>query len=84
MQKENLLPRERIEVLVDTDSFEEFDMFVTHRSHDFGLEKQHYLSDGVVTGHGTIDGRVVYVFSQDFYCLWRFLIRNICEKKFVR
>ena len=58
--------RERIDLLLDEGSFEEFDMFVTHRSHDFGLEKQHYLSDGVVTGHGTIDGRVVYVFSQDF------------------
>jgi methylmalonyl-CoA decarboxylase subunit alpha len=41
-------------------------MFVTHRSHNFGIEKQEFLSDGVVTGHGTIDGRVVYVFSQDF------------------
>ncbi|MBN1339860.1 MAG: acyl-CoA carboxylase subunit beta [Bacteroidales bacterium] len=58
--------RERIEMILDEGSFEEFDMFVTHRSHDFGLEKQHYLSDGVITGHGTIDGRVVYIFSQDF------------------
>ena len=58
--------RERIELLLDEGSFEEFDMFVTHRSHDFGLEKQHFLSDGVVTGHGTIDGRIVYVFSHDF------------------
>jgi methylmalonyl-CoA decarboxylase subunit alpha len=58
--------RERIEILLDEGSFEEFDMFVTHRSHDFGLEKQVYLSDGVVTGHGTIDGRLVYVYSQDF------------------
>ncbi|HPE55071.1 MAG TPA: acyl-CoA carboxylase subunit beta [Bacteroidales bacterium] len=58
--------RERIEMILDEGSFEEFDMFVTHRSHDFGLENQHYLSDGVITGHGTIDGRVVYIFSQDF------------------
>jgi acetyl-CoA carboxylase carboxyltransferase component len=58
--------RERIEILLDEGSFEEFDMFVTHRTKDFGLENQQYLGDGVVTGHGTIDGRVVYVFSQDF------------------
>ncbi len=58
--------RERIEMLLDEGSFEEFDMFVSHRSHDFGLEKKSYLSDGVVTGYGTIDGRLVYVFSQDF------------------
>jgi len=64
--KGKLTARERIELLLDEGSFEEFDMFVTHRCHDFGLEKQEYLSDGVVTGHGTIDGRVVYVFSQDF------------------
>ena len=49
--------RERIDMLLDDGSFEEYDMFVIHRSQDFGLEKQHYLSDGVVTGHGTIDGR---------------------------
>jgi acetyl-CoA carboxylase carboxyltransferase component len=58
--------RERIEMLLDEGSFEEFDMFVSHRTTDFGLEKQLYLSDGVVTGYGTIDGRLVYVFSQDF------------------
>ena len=65
-KKGKFTARERIELLLDEGSFEEFDMFVTHRSHDFGLEKTHYLSDGVVTGHGTIDGRVVYVFSHDF------------------
>jgi len=65
-EKGKLSARERIELLLDEGSFEEFDMFVTHRSHDFGLENQQILSDGVVTGHGTIDGRVVYVFSQDF------------------
>jgi acetyl-CoA carboxylase carboxyltransferase component len=58
--------RERLEMLLDEGSFEEYDMFVTHHTHDFGLEKQKYLSDGVVTGHGTIDGRLVYVFFQDF------------------
>ncbi len=58
--------RERIEMLLDEGSFEEFDMFVSHRCIDFGLQGQDYLSDGVVTGYGTIDGRLVYVFSQDF------------------
>lgn len=64
--KGKLTARERIELLLDEGSFEEFDMFVTHRCTDFGLQDQQYLSDGVITGHGTIDGRVVYVFSQDF------------------
>lgn len=58
--------RERLDLLLDEGSFEEFDMFVSHRSIDFGLDKETYLSDGVVTGYGTIDGRLVYVFSQDF------------------
>ena len=58
--------RERIEMILDEGSFEEFDMFVSHRTTDFGLDKQSYLSDGVVTGYGTIDGRLVYIFSQDF------------------
>ena len=65
-EKGKLTARERIELLLDDGSFEEFDMFVTHRCIDFGLDKQKYLSDGVVTGYGTIDGRLVYVFSQDF------------------
>jgi len=58
--------RERINLLLDEGSFEEFDMFVTHRCTNFGLENESYLSDGVVTGYGTIDGRTVYVFAQDF------------------
>lgn len=58
--------RERIEMLLDEGSFEEFDMFVTHRNTKFGMDKKQYLGDGVVTGHGTIDGRVVYVYAQDF------------------
>jgi len=58
--------RERIEKLMDEGSFEEYDMFVSHRCTNFGLEKEAYLGDGVVTGRGTIDGRVVFVFSQDF------------------
>ena len=61
-----LTARERILALLDEGSFEEFDMFVTHRCTNFGLEKETPLSDGVVTGYGTIDGRLVYVFSQDF------------------
>ncbi len=64
--KGKLTARERLELLLDEGSFEEFDMFVSHRSIDFGLDKEAYLSDGVVTGYGTIDGRLVYVFSQDF------------------
>ena len=64
--KGKLTARERIDLLLDEGSFEEFDMFVCHRCIDFGLEQEKYLSDGVVTGYGTIDGRLVYVFSQDF------------------
>jgi methylmalonyl-CoA decarboxylase subunit alpha len=58
--------RERIEMLLDEGSFEELDMFVTHRCNNFGLENEKYLGDGVITGHGTIDGRTVFVFAQDF------------------
>ncbi len=65
-RKGKLTARERIELLLDDGSFEEFDMFVTHRCTEFGLGDKHFYSDGVVTGYGTIDGRVVYVFAQDF------------------
>ena len=65
-KKHKLTARERIDLLLDEGSFEEFDMFVTHRCTDFGIENEKYMSDGVVTGYGTIDGRLVYVFSQDF------------------
>lgn len=58
--------RERIAFLLDEGTFEEFDKFVVHRSTDFGLDKQKYLGDGVITGHGLIDGRKVFVFAQDF------------------
>ncbi|MDW7691526.1 acyl-CoA carboxylase subunit beta [Flammeovirgaceae bacterium SG7u.111] len=75
--------RERIEMLLDEGSFEEYDMFVTHTSTDFGLDKQKYLSDGVVTGHGTIDGRIVFVYFQDFTVfggsLSRAYARKICK-----
>src|SRR3954465_13983642 len=58
--------RERIEFFLDEDSFEEFDKFVVHRSADFGLAEQRYPGDGVVTGHGLVDGRPVFIFAQDF------------------
>ena len=64
--KGKLTARERIDVLLDPGSFEEYDMYVEHRSIDFGMENQKIPGDGVVTGHGTISGRLVYVFSQDF------------------
>lgn len=65
-RKGKLTARERVDILLDEGSFEEMDMFVEHRSSDFGLDKQRYLGDGVVTGTGRIDGRLVCVFSQDF------------------
>jgi propionyl-CoA carboxylase beta chain len=65
-EKGKMTARERLEVLLDPGSFVELDRFVTHRSSDFGLADQKYLGDGVVTGHGRIGGRPVYVFSQDF------------------
>ena len=61
-----LTARERIELLLDPDSFEEWDMFVEHRSHDFGIDEHKVPGDGVVTGYGTVNGRLVFVFSQDF------------------
>ena len=64
--KGKLTARERIEVLLDEGSFEEWDMFKEHRCTDFGMEKEHIPGDGVVTGYGTINGRLVFVFSQDF------------------
>ena len=64
--KGKLTARERIELLLDEGSFEELDMFVAHRCTDFGMQKTRPSGDGVVTGWGTINGRVVYVFSQDF------------------
>ncbi|WP_176085633.1 acyl-CoA carboxylase subunit beta [Martelella sp. HB161492] len=67
--KGKLTARERIEVLLDEGSFEEFDMYVTHRTVDFGMASQKIAGDGVVTGWGTINGRQVYVFSQDFTVL---------------
>lgn len=65
-KKGRLTARERIDLLVDKGSFHEVDAFVQHRTHDFDLDKQKFMSDSVVTGWGTIEGRLVYVFSQDF------------------
>lgn len=64
--KGKLTARERLEVLLDEGSFEEFDMFVTHKCQDFGMDAEHIPGDGVITGWGTINGRMVYVYSQDF------------------
>jgi len=61
-----LTARERLEILLDPDSFEEWDMFVEHRTHDFGIDAHKIPGDGVVTGYGTVNGRLVFVFSQDF------------------
>ncbi|GAO27645.1 methylmalonyl-CoA decarboxylase, alpha chain [Geofilum rubicundum JCM 15548] len=78
--KGKMTARERIEVLLDDGSFEEFDMFVTHRCTNFGMEKQKFMGDGVVTGHGTIDGRIVYVFSQDFTVFGGSLSETFAQK----
>ncbi len=75
-----LTARERIELLLDPDSFVELDAFVTHRSTDFGLADQRPLGDGVVTGHGAIDGRSVFVFSQDFTVFGGSLSEAYAEK----
>ena len=72
--------RERIEFLLDEGSFEEFDKLVVHRSKDFGLEKQLYPGDGVITGHGLIDGRNVFVFAQDFTVFGGSLSETHAEK----
>jgi len=72
-QKGKLTARERVHFLMDEGSFEEIGMLVTHRSYDFGMEKQQFPGDGVITGYGTVDGRLVYIYSQD-------LIRNTRRK----
>ena len=72
--------RERIQMLLDEGSFEEFDMFVTHRCYDFGMDRKHTFGDGVVTGYGTIDGRLVYVFAQDFTVNGGSLSETMAEK----
>src|ERR1700730_14193453 len=72
--------RERVEFLLDESTFEEFDKLVVHRSHDFGLDEQLYPGDGVVTGHGLIDGRRVFVFAQDFTIFGGSLSETNAEK----
>lgn len=72
--------RERIQMFLDEGSFEEFDMFVTHRCTNFGLEKEVYFGDGVVTGYGTVDGRLVYVYAQDFTVLGGSLSETMAAK----
>jgi acetyl-CoA carboxylase carboxyltransferase component len=78
--KGKLTARERIELLLDQDSFEEFDMFVTHRCSEFGMADTKFLSDGVVTGQGTINGRLVFVFAQDFTVFGGALSEMMAEK----
>lgn len=79
-KKGKLTARERIDMLLDDGSFEEFDMFVTHRSTNFGLDKEKYMGDGVVTGHGTIDGRIVFIFAQDFTVFGGSLSETMAQK----
>ena len=78
--KGKLTARERIHFLLDKESFEEIGAFVKHRSTDFGLDKKHFFGDGVVTGYGTINGRLVYVFSQDFTVMGGSLSETHAEK----
>jgi propionyl-CoA carboxylase beta chain len=78
--KGKLTARERIELLLDPGSFEEWDMFVEHRCTDFGMEDQKIPGDGVVTGYGTINGRMVFVFSQDFTVFGGALSESHAEK----
>jgi propionyl-CoA carboxylase beta chain len=78
--KGKLTARERIDVLLDEGSFEEYDMFVAHRAVEFGMDKQKFAGDGVVTGWGTINGRMVYVFAQDFTVLGGSLSETHAQK----
>lgn len=78
--KGKLTARERLELLLDSGSFREYDMLVEHRCHDFNMQSQKYPGDGVVTGHGTINGRLVYVFSQDFTVFGGSLSETHAEK----
>jgi len=79
-QRGKYTARERIDMLVDKDSFEEYDMFKLHRCHNFGMEKKQYPGDGVVAGSATIDGRLVYVFAQDFTVNGGSLSETMAEK----
>ena len=79
-KKGKLTARERVELLLDEGSFEEIGKFVMHRCKDFGIDKEHYLGDGVVTGYGTVNGRLIYVFSQDFTVFGGSLSETHAEK----
>lgn len=79
-KKGKLTARERIHLLLDEGTFQEIDKFVMHRAKDFGLDKEHYLGDGVVTGYGEINGRLVYVYSQDFTVFGGSLSETHAEK----
>src|SRR5436189_6276321 len=79
-KKGKLTARERVDLLLDEGSFVELDRFVAHRSTDFGMEAQKILGDGVVTGHGRIDGRPVYLYSQDFTVFGGSLSETHAEK----
>src|ERR1700742_4653359 len=79
-KKGKLTARERLQLLLDEGSFEEIGKLVTHRSTDFGMEKEVYLGDGVVTGYGTVNGRLTYVFSQDFTVFGGSLSETHAEK----
>jgi len=79
-QKGKLTARERVHLLLDPGSFEEIGALVTHRTHDFGMQDQLFYGDGVVTGHGTVGGRLVYVFAQDFTVFGGALSETHAEK----
>ena len=78
--KGKLTARERVALLMDDGSFEEIGKFVMHRTRDFGLDKEHYLGDGVVTGYGTVNGRLTYVYAQDFTVFGGALSETHAEK----
>src|SRR5690606_1209695 len=79
-EKKKLTARERVDYLLDEGSFEEIGVLVTHRTTDFGMDKQKFYGDGVVTGYGTINGRLVYVFAQDFTVFGGALSETHAEK----
>src|SRR5690606_1679859 len=79
-KKGKFTARERIDVLVDEGTFQELGMLVTHRSTDFGMKEEKYLGDGVVTGYGKVNGRLTYIFSQDFTVFGGSLSETHAEK----
>src|SRR5690606_13621939 len=79
-EKKKLTARERVEYFLDEGSFEEIGMLVTHRTTDFGMQKELYYGDGVITGYGTVNGRLVYIFAQDFTVFGGALSETHAEK----